>query len=163
MRTEVNIEVDELYREFFQTIHQFRKLNMASMMPDVSQSEFVIMNVIRDKSSEGKVVISELACRCKLHSSAVSRTLHGLDERGYVERHIDKDDRRNICVELTEEGKRTVEECRQIMQDFGRTVLNHMNVRDMERLITYMNRLYSVAEKEIETRKWKGRKGKEHE
>ena len=49
------------------------------------------------------------------------------------------------------------------MQDFGRTVLNHMNVRDMERLITYMNRLYSVAEKEIETRKWKGRKGKEHE
>lgn len=80
-----------------------------------------------------------------------------------MERHIDKDDRRNICVELTEEGKRTVEECRQIMQDFGRTVLNHMNVRDMERLITYMNRLYSVAEKEIETRKWKGRKGKEHE
>ena len=156
----MNIEVDELYREFFQTIHQFRKLNMASMMPDVSQSEFVIMNVIRDKSSEGKVVISELACRCKLHSSAVSRTLHGLEERGYVERHIDKDDRRNICVELTEE---TVEECRQIMQDFGRTVLNHMNVRDMERLITYMNRLYSVAEKEIETRKWKGRKGKEHE
>ena len=49
------------------------------------------------------------------------------------------------------------------MRDFGRTVLNHMNVRDMERLITYMNRLYSVAEKEIETRKWKGRKGKEHE
>ena len=155
--------MDELYTELFQTIHQFRKLNVASMMPDVSQSEFAIMNVIRDKSENGSVTISELAGRCKLHSSAVSRTLHGLEDRGYVERSIDKNDRRNICVELTEEGMQVIEECRQIMREYGKAVVDHLNEREMKRLIAYMNRLYSVAEKEIEARKWKGRKEKEHE
>lgn len=155
--------MDELYREFFQTIHQFRKLNVASMMPDVSQSEFVIMNVIRDKSEDGTVTISELAGRCKLHSSAVSRTLHGLEDRGYVERSIDKNDRRNICVELTEAGMQVIEECRQVMREYGKAVVEHLNEQEMKRLIAYMNRLYSVAEKEIEARKWKGRKEKEHE
>lgn len=49
------------------------------------------------------------------------------------------------------------------MCDYVETVVEHLGDRELERLIAYMNKIYSVAEKEIETRKWKGRKGKEHE
>ena len=80
-----------------------------------------------------------------------------------MERSIDKNDRRNICVELTEEGKRVTTEARQIMCDYVKAVVEHLEDRELERLIAYMNKIYSVAEKEIETRKWKDRKGKEHE
>ena len=41
--------------------------------------------------------------------------------------------------------------------------MERLEDRELERLIAYMNKIYSVAEKEIEARKWKGRKGKEHE
>lgn len=155
--------MEELYGKFFEAVHQFRKLNVASILPDISQSEFAAMNVIMDKGEDGKITISELACKSKVHSSAVSRTLHCLEEKGYIERSIDKNDRRNICVELTEEGKRVTTEARQIMCDYVKTVVEHLENRELERLIAYMNKIYSVAEKEIETRKWKGRKGKEHE
>ena len=37
--------------------------------------------------------------------SAISRTLKGLEERGYVERNINKNDRRNTYVELTAAGR----------------------------------------------------------
>lgn len=155
--------MDELYGEFFRAIHQFRKLNVASILPDISQSEFAAMNVIMDKGEDGKITISELACKSKVHSSAISRTLHCLEEKGYIERSIDKKDRRNICVELTDRGESVVIEARQIMCDYVETVVEHLGDGELERLIAYMNKIYSVAEKEIETRKWKGRKGKEHE
>ena len=45
--------MDELYGEFFRAIHQFRKLNVASILPDISQSEFAAMNVIMDKGEDG--------------------------------------------------------------------------------------------------------------
>ena len=155
--------MDELYGEFFRVMHQFRKLNVASILPDISQSEFAAMNEIMDKGEDGKITISELACKSKVHSSAISRTLHCLEEKGYIERSIDKNDRRNICVELTEEGKRVTTEARQIMCDYVKAVVEHLENRELERLIAYMNKIYSVAEKEIEARKWKDRKGKEHE
>ena len=155
--------MDELYGEFFRAIHQFRKLNVASILPDISQSEFAAMNVIMDKGEDGKITISELACKSKVHSSAISRTLHCLEGKGYIERSIDKKDRRNICVELTDRGESVVIEARQIMCDYVETVVEHLGDRELERLIAYMNKIYSVAEKEIETRKWKGRKEKEHE
>lgn len=155
--------MDELYGEFFRAMHQFRKLNVASILPDISQSEFAAMNVIMDKGEDGKITISELACKSKVHSSAISRTLHGLEEKGYIERSIDKKDRRNICVELTDRGESVVIEARQIMCDYGKSVVDHLKPKELERLIAYMDKIYSVAELEIETRKWKDRKGKEHE
>ena len=144
-------------------MHQFRKLNVASILPDISQSEFAAMNVIMDKGEDGKITISELACKSKVHPSAISRTLHGLEEKGYIERSIDKKDRRNICVELTDRGESVVIEARQIMCDYGKSVVDHLKPKELERLIAYMDKIYSVAELEIETRKWKDRKGKEHE
>ena len=155
--------MDELYGEFFRAMHQFRKLNVASILPDISQSEFAAMNEIMDKGEDGKITISELACKSKVHPSAISRTLHGLEEKGYIERSIDKKDRRNICVELTDRGESVVIEARQIMCDYGKSVVDHLKPKELERLIAYMDKIYSVAELEIETRKWKDRKGKEHE
>ena len=64
-----------------------------------------------------------------------------------MERSIDKNDRRNICVELTEEGKRVTTEARQIMCDYVKAVVEHLKDRELERLIAYMNKIYSVAEK----------------
>ena len=43
-----------------------------------------------------------------------------------MERSIDKNDRRNICVELTEEGKRVTTEARQIMCDYVKAVVEHL-------------------------------------
>ena len=91
--------MDKLYEELFRAMNQFRKLKFAEMFPMINRTDFFVMCTIMDKGENGKITISELASRAKMLPSAISRTLKGLEERGYVERNINKNDRRNTYVE----------------------------------------------------------------
>lgn len=155
--------MDKLYEELFRSMNQFRKLKFAEMFPMISRTDFFVMCTIMDKGENGKITISELASRAKMLPSAISRTLKGLEERGYVERNVNKNDRRNTYVELTEAGRQLTEEARQTMSDFGKSVMSQVDEADMKRLISYLDNIYHIAEKEIENRKWKDRKEKEDE
>lgn len=115
--------MDKLYEELFRAMNQFRKLKFAEMFPMINRTDFFVMCTIMDKGENGKITISELASRAKMLPSAISRTLKGLEERGYVERNINK-----------------------------------------KHLISYLDNIYHIAEKEIEARKGQGRrKEREHE
>ena len=41
--------------------------------------------------------------------------------------------------------------------------MSQVEEADMKRLISYLDNIYHIAEKEIEARKWQGRKEREHE
>lgn len=154
---------DDLYENLFRAMNQFHKLKFSDMMQNMSKADFIVMNVIMNKGKEDKMTISELAAIARMLPSAISRTLKGLEEKGYVERTINKQDRRNTYVELTEEGKRQTREVRQVMRDFGKTVMAKLDEHEVNELILYLNNIYSIAEKEIEARKIKDRKEREHE
>ncbi len=154
---------DDLYEDLFRAMNQFHKLKFSDMMQNMSKADFIVMNVIMNKGKEDKMTISELAAIARMLPSAISRTLKGLEEKGYVERTINKQDRRNTYVELTEEGKKQTREVRQVMRDFGKTVMAKLDEHEVNELILYLNNIYSIAEKEIEARKIKDRKEREHE
>ncbi len=152
--------MEKMYEELFRSMHQFRKLNVGAMMPGITKQEFITMSVIMDMGEDGKITISELAAKAKVLPSAISRTLRGLEEKGYVVRTVNQKDRRNTYVELTAKGGEKARQSKQIMHDYGVAVMSQLNEQDMERLIHYMDNIYDIAEKEIEARKWKGQ---EHE
>lgn len=154
---------DDLYEDLFRAMNQFHKLKFSDMMQNMSKADFIVMNVIMNKGKEDKMTISELAAIARMLPSAISRTLKGLEEKGYVERTINKQDRRNTYVELTEEGKKQTREVRQVMRDFGKTVMAKLDEHEVNELILFLNNIYSIAEKEIEARKIKDRKEREHE
>lgn len=81
------------------------------------------------------------------------RLYRGLEEKGYVERTVDKKDRRNTYISLTEKGWKKGEEVRDKMQDFGCSVMSQLKEEDVDQLVAYLDRIYEIAEKEIETRK----------
>ncbi len=151
--------MEDLYRELFETMNQFRKLHMADMMPGkMNQADFFTLNRIMD-AEEGKITISKLAAQTKVLPSAISRTLRGLEEQQYVERNVDKGDRRNTYVTLTDEGRAVTLQSRQIMYDFGRAVMSRLDENDMKQLIYYLNEIYDISKTEIEARRQKNRKG----
>ena len=154
---------DDLYEDLFRAMNQFHKLKFSDMMQNMSKADFIVMNVIMKKGKEDKMTISELAAIARMLPSAISRTLKGLEEKGYVERTINKQDRRNTYVELTEEGKKQTREVRQVMRDFGKTVMAKLDEHEVNELILYLNNIYSIAEKELEARKIRDRKEREHE
>lgn len=154
---------DDLYEDLFRAMNQFHKLKFGDIMQNMNKADFIVMNVIMNKGKDDKMTISELAAIARMLPSAISRTLKGLEEKGYVERTINKQDRRNTYVELTEEGKKQTCEVRQVMRDFGKTVMAKLDEQEMNQLILYLNNIYSIAEKELEARKIKDRKEREHE
>ena len=96
--------MNDKFEELFKAMHQFHKLRMGEMMPNVSGADFWAMNNIVNKSEDGKITISELAKKTNVLPSAISRTIRGLEDKGYVERTINKNDRRNTYVEMTDRG-----------------------------------------------------------
>lgn len=151
------------YEGLFQAMNQFRKLKFGDMFPDITRAEFFTMSMIMDKGEEGKITISELAVKAHVLPPAMSRTLRGLENKGYVERNVNKSDRRNTYVELTEEGKAITLRTRETMCDFGRAVMEQVDEEEIKRLISYLNNIYVIAEKEIKARKQEGRKEQNNE
>ena len=151
------------YEELFQAMSQFRKLKFSDMFPNISRAEFFTMSMIMDKGENGKITISELATKAHVLPPAMSRTLRGLENKGYVERNVNKQDRRNTYVELTEQGKKITLQTRTSMCEYGRAVMEQVDEDEIRRLVTYLNHIYEIADLELKARKVKGRKEQENE
>ena len=80
----------DAFEKLFRAVHQFKKLNVSDLIPGLSSSEFSVMGAILQMGENGKITSSELAAKTKTLPPAVSRTLRGLEEKGYVERSVDK-------------------------------------------------------------------------
>jgi DNA-binding MarR family transcriptional regulator len=147
--------------EFFRVVHSFRKLNISTMLPDLTHAELGTLSMIakckEDGNAEG-VKVSELVTRMDVAAPAVSRTLKKLEEKKYIIRTVDKNDRRNTYVELTPEGTDIMLESKEIMHDFADAVLGEMGEENMNRLITYLKDLQTLAMREIDKRKYNNRK-----
>ena len=94
-----------------------------------------------------------MTAKLKAKGPAVSRTLKTLEDKGYIERDVNKADRRNTYVRLTASGEQKQEECEQIMSSFAHAVISKIDRDDMEQLIDCLNELYEASREEIEDRK----------
>lgn len=68
-------------------------------------------------------------------------------------------DRRNTYVELTEKGKQVLIETEEIFNSFTDAVFGEMGSENMQALNAYLEKLLQTAQREIEKRKVKDKKG----
>jgi len=139
--------MDDLFTRFFFALYQFHKLHMGDLVPDITKLEGMTMAAIKHCSGEKEeLTVSELTAKLKAKGPAVSRTLKTLEDKGYIERDVNKADRRNTYVKLTASGE-------QIMSSFAHAVISKIDRDDMEQLIDCLNELYEASREEIEDRK----------
>ena len=96
--------------------------------------------------------ISNIADNLHVSSPAISRTITSLENKGYVERNIDKLNRRNTLVRLTENGSCVFQnECDRIYL-FMNNVVERMGEDKLNELFILSNELLENVEKEIKSR-----------
>lgn len=151
--------------EMMAVLHRFKKIHMMSISDKLSRGEFFALNMIhkgQTKNPErGGVYVSEIAECLKIAPSAVSRMLRNLSERGFIDRKVDENDRRNTYVSLTPEGERVREEVAQKMNEMTENVLDKMGHEDTKKLIKLINKLANLVEEEFQT-DIKAKEGKKH-
>lgn len=146
-------EVNELMKVF----HRFRRLNIASMMPsEITPMEFhLLMSVLEVGEQQGNSDVRVSAACHNMHASnaAVSRMLRVLEEKELVYREVDTKDRRNTYIRLTEKGKNICKEVQTGMDDFVEAIFRRIGEENVEKIMELMNRMYDIAEEEINLRK----------
>lgn len=94
--------------DFITTVHSMTHLNLSAVLENTSQSEFLVMCAVRRLCIEqngNTFGISDIAESLHVSSPAISRTISTLEKKGFVERSVDRTNRRNTIVSLTDEGR----------------------------------------------------------
>ena len=147
----------ELSMEFLATAHRFKKIHMDGIFPEISKGEFWVLKMIQKvtlkSESECGVYVSTIAEHLKVTPSAISRTLKGLEEKELIERKVNKNDRRNTYVTLTEKGKKVTKKVEAEMNEFTKNVISGMGEEDSKTLIRLFNKLVDTMETEIKRHK----------
>lgn len=146
--------MNEISEKLFAAMHQFKRLKVGKLFPQINNADCMTLAAIEHLRThmDGKLTVTELSAHMKNKMSAVSRSLKNLEDRGYIERTVNKTDRRNTYITLTDAGKREIKEIQDTINEFTEAVFSKMNEEDMCRLLEYLNQLYVIAEEEIELR-----------
>jgi DNA-binding MarR family transcriptional regulator len=112
----------------------------------LTQAEFRCLRLFGTRESSNNKAIAE---RMNLSPSRLTRIIDGLVKKTYMMREIDSDDRRNMRVTLSKQGKEIVERLNKAYIGIHREILDEIEEPQHEPLITAMTHLLSGLEKWI--------------
>lgn len=102
----------ERHDDFFRLLHNFKKFRPKSLSPsELPSGEFFMLLRIQhsidcpEQKIRGGVHVSGIQSGEDMSKPAVSQLLGSLERKGYIERNVDREDRRKVTVALTEKGK----------------------------------------------------------
>lgn len=165
------MDTSEIQEKILSTTSRFHRMRFDSLFPNISRREYELMTAVQDYmdkpggtenansiesigstgKNEGKkgICVSELAFRLKVSSPAVSRMVSMLEEKGYIGRGMDKEDRRNTYIHLTEKGRAEKAESEAALCRMMERVTLRMGKDDMQQLIMLWNQLADIMEQEL--------------
>lgn len=132
-------------------IVQMRKANLHfQQMCSIPPGELTMLITINRLLEENKQVrVSTLGNILKLSRPAVSRMLHTLEKKGYIQMKNGVEDQRYVFVNFTEQGSKIVhaeiKSCCSLLQK----VTKRMGEEDMKRFLYYNSKFCSFLSEEI--------------
>ncbi|PZS34419.1 MAG: MarR family transcriptional regulator [Pseudonocardiales bacterium] len=95
---------ETLMESFWQVARQVRQMSMQALAPwDITPSHARAMGVL---TRHGVIRLSELSDHLRIAARTATEVVDALEERGFVQRQGDPEDRRATLVSLTDEGRR---------------------------------------------------------
>jgi DNA-binding MarR family transcriptional regulator len=99
--------ISEIRTTITRLVKKLRKHTVTGMM--LSLTERSVMGVLNE---EKEMLPNELATREKITNQSMSQILNHLDELGYINRRISKDDKRKSLISLSAKGAAAINQLR---------------------------------------------------
>ena len=146
------MEHREIQREIFQALHRFGKLNTGQLIETegLTQGEFFGLSMLREHLKEHPegMHVRELAQCARVSAPRVSRMLRDMEERNLIERRIDKSDRRNTYIVLTDQGEAARCRTAERLSRFLDRVVERMGQEHVQTMIDLWNQFSAILEDE---------------
>lgn len=123
------------------------KENRLAEAHNLLEAEFKCFRIM---SSEESLNNKDIAKRMKLSPGRVTRIMDGLVEKGYMEREIDKDDRRNMIITLSRKGKILAHKINGSYVKIHQEILQDIDTSQHKSLIKAMEHLHAAVERWLE-------------
>ena len=156
----------EYQSKFLLQMHNLHKIKFWRLVPELNPSEHMLVFALC-RCEAGKcgelsydldiklsamkgVKVSDLAKAVRMTMPGVSRALAGLEEKGIIERRIDKSDRRNTLVFLTEDGYSKIREYKKRINKYFETVFERFGEDRVAEVIELIGELSEIAQEELQ-------------
>ena len=148
----INTENMSYSQKFAAIIARMHKLKFGNMLTGVSEIEFKTMSAISRISKSGDVKVSDIARYLELSAPAVSRTMKSLEEKEYIERHTDKQDRRNTFVMLTTKGEEQQKTWMKSFEEFSEAIFARLGDEKSNKLLEDLETFVKASKEEMKAR-----------
>ena len=148
----INTENMSYSQKFAAIISRMHKLKFGNMLTGVSEIEFKTMSAISRISKSGDVKVSDIARYLELSAPAVSRTMKSLEEKEYIERHTDKQDRRNTFVKLTTKGEEQQKTWMKSFEEFSEAIFARLGDEKSNQLLENLEAFVKASKEEMKAR-----------
>ena len=148
----INTENMSYSQKFAAIIARMHKLKFGNMLTGVSEIEFKTMSAISRISKSGDVKVSDIARYLELSAPAVSRTMKSLEEKEYIERHTDKQDRRNTFVKLTIKGEEQQKAWMKSFEEFSEAIFARLGDDKSNKLLEDLEAFVKASKEEMKAR-----------
>lgn len=122
-------------------VAQFARQNLFS--ENISQSEYLIGSVMYE-SKKDAMQMAELISRTQMSAPALSRVLNRMEEKGYVIRFHDAENKRIVMVALTEAAREKIDMLRE--QNIRQTedFVDKFSLSDSQTLIRLIDKIVNM-------------------
>lgn len=110
----------------------------------LTAKQVLLLELIRT----GVTSTKDLAARLNITTSAVSQILNKLEAKEYITRSINKENRREIILNLGVKGNRYFEEVQMLEDEINHSVYGQLPVEDLEHLVRILTRLNVIVKGE---------------
>lgn len=148
----INTENMSYSQKFAAIIARMHKLKFGNMLTGISEIEFKTMSAISRISKSGDVKVSDIARYLELSAPAVSRTMKSLEEKEYIERQTDKQDRRNTFVKLTKKGEEQQKAWMKSFEEFSEAIFARLGDDKSNKLLEDLEAFVKASKEEMKAR-----------
>ena len=145
--------VEKAFAAFNEIMSSCRK-DMLESMNRANKGELFVLHFLSMRSD--KVLPSELSTALHATTGRISALLGNLEKKGYIEREIDKSNRRNILVTITEAGHIYVEAEMKQLQSCMTQAFAEMGEADTKDFIRLTKQFFELMQKNMPHRENSG-------
>ena len=112
----------------------------------LNRGEVGVLGALRQAGPKQELSPTRLFKGLMLSSAGMTRRLDRLEQRGYVKRKPDPDDRRGVLVQLTDAGREVLDEAVGANAGREKGILDHLTSQEQKTLATLLKKLLARLE-----------------
>lgn len=145
-------DFDSIQQEEIKHILEKMKNIAAKFQPMklLSIGEFALLSIIYNTSKEvDKIKSSDISEKLNISKPAASRMLNVVEEKGYIKRYMEKEDRRVVTISITQAG---IDVYKYEINEYNKVcnrIVSKMGQKDMENFSFLVDKFFDIIAQEL--------------